>query len=422
MNPDSHDTPTSRATTGKPSKLRDSCRACALSKVKCHKEKPSCSRCLQRKIDCEYVATKRPGRKRETSQATAANNHSNDESNNIVKPTSPFSNRGHIHLWPGNNVEVPSIQSAFPASNYFAADLGSHLDLSPISQHVSGPSFSLSDIFTTPLESSLSSAIAGVGNEFDEFFTSPKDFHENSIFAQESSDIHLVSASKASSANRTNESTISTPSSPSLNGQTPSVFDTGLDSASDSTCHCLVQTLDFMKKLSSIKNSSVQTVVAENKQVIETVGNMLQCSCADEGYLLTMLAMVAFKILGRYAAAVRKQPEAVTKESEKISDSAEMQPPSSKGPADESIWRIAAQLILSELHRVQRLVNQLSSKLKSYGIEAGHTGAKNDNGHSQLNLEREAPFSATTLNQIEIDLRKSMGNLSSEIISMLRQS
>ncbi|KAL2188017.1 fungal transcriptional regulatory-like protein [Thermothelomyces heterothallicus CBS 203.75] len=51
------------------SKLRDSCQACALSKVKCPKEKPSCSRCESRLIPCEYFFTKRPGRRRGNSTA-----------------------------------------------------------------------------------------------------------------------------------------------------------------------------------------------------------------------------------------------------------------------------------------------------------------------------------------------------------------
>ncbi|KAK8022718.1 hypothetical protein PG993_013485 [Apiospora rasikravindrae] len=43
--------------------MRDSCRACANSKVKCRREKPTCSRCAKRKVPCEYLPTKRGGRK-----------------------------------------------------------------------------------------------------------------------------------------------------------------------------------------------------------------------------------------------------------------------------------------------------------------------------------------------------------------------
>ncbi len=48
------------------SKVRDSCDACAVSKVKCPKERPSCSRCEIRGTSCRYLLTRRPGRKKDT--------------------------------------------------------------------------------------------------------------------------------------------------------------------------------------------------------------------------------------------------------------------------------------------------------------------------------------------------------------------
>lgn len=56
-------------------RLRDSCHACAASKVKCSKDKPTCVRCTRRGTTCQYFATKRPGRKR--------------NSNSIEVPTTP---------------------------------------------------------------------------------------------------------------------------------------------------------------------------------------------------------------------------------------------------------------------------------------------------------------------------------------------
>lgn len=44
------------------SKLRDCCQSCARSKVRCTKEKPSCSRCETKGIPCRYLQSKRPGR------------------------------------------------------------------------------------------------------------------------------------------------------------------------------------------------------------------------------------------------------------------------------------------------------------------------------------------------------------------------
>ena len=61
-----HPAPSRRSTILPGPKLRDSCHACAASKVKCNKGKPTCSRCEKRNAACEYVATKRAGRKHDS--------------------------------------------------------------------------------------------------------------------------------------------------------------------------------------------------------------------------------------------------------------------------------------------------------------------------------------------------------------------
>ncbi|KAK3901816.1 hypothetical protein C8A05DRAFT_16058, partial [Staphylotrichum tortipilum] len=45
--------------TQSPRKLRDSCTDCASSKVKCSKEKPTCSRCARRGVTCIYMVSRR---------------------------------------------------------------------------------------------------------------------------------------------------------------------------------------------------------------------------------------------------------------------------------------------------------------------------------------------------------------------------
>lgn len=55
----------SRPAAARPSgglKVRDCCQACAKSKVRCTKERPSCSRCESKGIECRYLHCKRPGR------------------------------------------------------------------------------------------------------------------------------------------------------------------------------------------------------------------------------------------------------------------------------------------------------------------------------------------------------------------------
>jgi hypothetical protein len=168
-------------------------------------------------------------------------------------------------------------------------------------------------------------------------------------------------------------------------------------------------------------------VIAENEQTIEAISSMLQCPCSQDGYLLTIMSLIVFKALGWYAAAARETPEAlVTDDGQSSSKS----PPGHHGHPSchseqvlqfpvvvgsyhidgEDQGRMAAQLVLSELYRVQRLVNQLSKRLKA--ADGQDIGCDGDN---------TSPFSATMLNQLEADLRKRLRALSLEIVEMLRR-
>ncbi|KAG8158547.1 hypothetical protein KVR01_011669 [Diaporthe batatas] len=190
-----------------------------------------------------------------------------------------------------------------------------------------------------------------------------------------------------------------------------------------SDCGCLTQSIDLLRTLSAqadlrpylstsssepqeaavtLTDGFCESVLTENRLYLETVNERLTCRrCSGDSFLLAVLSMTVMKILERYAAAARGQSN-------------------DRG-------RNAAQLVLSELHRVQRLVNHLSPKLrKSHGgtQEApidpelwGYQGMTQcwDRGSS-------APFSVTTLGQMDSDVRKGLGALSSEIINGLREN
>ncbi|TVY84598.1 Trypacidin cluster transcription factor [Lachnellula suecica] len=454
-------TPASRATTSTTSRLRDSCHACAMSKVKCHKEKPSCSRCTRRGITCEYFVTKRPGRKRDKSHHPTNNDCSCDTVNSRQPEVS-----GGKESWP----EVTISTTYPPASdgNIYSTSL----DLSPtspISGSMSGLDFSSSSgIFSgllMPMEPCMSTSLAEMSNEFDDsFFAAPIDLFDDALdfdFIQGHGDIERVLLADEVNPDPVSLKSLNEPpgtskSSPSSHNRTLSSTNTSL--SSDSTCSCLMQALDLMKKLSSSNsalcvlsngsdedtvmsninpdsNPSAQAVVMDNKQIIEVVDSMLQCSCAEDSYLLTMLSMIVFKVLGRYAEVVRKPHGDGIESGGRLGGSTSpndqiRQIGSYFG--DEGLGRMAAQLILSELHPVQRLVNQLSPRLKARGAgvisKNGRTQGRNRSGadYQFPSLSdgdaKTVPFSSTTMDQMEIDLRKGVSTLSSEIINMLRQS
>lgn len=448
-------------------KLRDSCHACALSKVKCHKQKPTCSRCTKRGIVCEYFVTKRPGRKRDSTHA--ANNDSHGDTIKVARPVSS----GGQDAWLGTTGSTAAYSTFSGSHDYLNPS-----DLSPTSPRPNNGSgteqSTSSDIFSSllmPLEH-YSSELMGMNNEFDDFFDSPIAFSDLEaldprIFSHGRSDIAKLlipndtSPEFLSGPSSVQFSNASKPTSPS-NGRALSSSGTSMSGVSES-CNCLIQALDLMKKLSSPNSGtsppsnytptsktsptghvvctavpSAHDVVVENKQTIEILSNMLQCSCAEDGYLLMVLSMIVFRIVGQYAAVALGEPGGDAENGEKshdnVSGKEKRKRLSSFAPDNEGFRRRAAQLILSELHRVQRLVNDLSLRLKAHGRAEGNTNndggvmiARNCGWETQIptlsdHLTKAAPFSTARFAQLEVDMRTCLTTLSSEIISMLRQS
>lgn len=184
---------------------------------------------------------------------------------------------------------------------------------------------------------------------------------------------------------------------------------------------------------------TIQSVIAENEETIEAICNMLQCPCSQDGHLLVIMSLIVFKVLRWYAAVARKRPMTDENQSPSKSSPDQGQSPLSHSEQvlqsstavgsylldGEDQGRMAAQLVLSKLHPVQRLVNLLSERLRGHGMRNGMAmGTPNSTAESQdtpVDGESTSPFSASMLNQPEADLRKRLRALSLEIVEMLRR-
>ncbi|MDI1492732.1 MAG: hypothetical protein OHK93_004514 [Ramalina farinacea] len=368
---------------------------------------------------------RRPGRKRESQPSNKDNDHDRNSRNTE-------SNGDHNHL----TTLDPSPTCSTPGN-------------------LLSPDWSDSDNFSrllAPLDPDLISVFQGDNDTIDGLFTSPMDpleLESNNFFSHnpdaipEASSFDHLNTSKSSSLSSSDQSL--------LNGTW------GVSGAAGSASCCLIQALDLMRELSAIKpsvcirstgqndagtvstvgpdaNLSAQNVVAENQQTFEMVNNMLQCPCMEDSYLLIILSMIVMKALDRYAAAARKQFWGAGEKGDKsrASTSTHEQVPQLSGVGDENPGRLGAQLILGKLHTVQRLVKQLSPRLKAHGPETASEGGgdlERDivRGDWQIASPSEggmtpAPLSPTVFEQIDLDLRKALSGLSSEIINMLRQN
>lgn len=438
------------------SKIRDSCHACAASKVKCPKEKPSCSRCEKKGTLCEYFATRRPGRKRDSRQAPKDSRPGDETSTEGA-----FSHGGRGADASPDTIRSPhslGLGLVSPASSnaFKDVEVDSSIDV-------------LTNVQMS-LDLGLPTPFPGLHADFGDLLTSPVD-----IFDIGSLDPSLINFSQASHDFPdlfTSDEIDPNPAPrklPRLDTSNPSSMASDLpvtsigQSASkpSPTCCCMTRALELMETLSSARSSSFTSlstspddgnmalstaahnrdfsadqVITENQKSIEVIGNILQCSCAENGYLLTMLSMTVLKVLERYAKAAMIPAEGPSPFQTEGFPHGGWQTVASKkevglydtsfSPRDrEATRRITAQLILSELHRVQELLNQLSPKLKrsreASGVDTtfgGHSWVSPPPGSE----EASSSFSATTLGQMEADLRQRLTALSSNIINFLRKS
>ncbi|KAF2429262.1 hypothetical protein EJ08DRAFT_591090 [Tothia fuscella] len=427
-------------------KLRNSCHACAASKLKCSQEKPACARCVKRRVPCEYVAAKRGGRKPSKSNETGGNDVSN--------------------ITPGlNGCGLLPPQSGYPEPS--STKTSNIPLLSPRAMHESSGmntcgSLDMLQDFLGPLDRTMSSTSAGTDADLDDFFMSPlsfsMDMSDMNIFGK--ADLFPMSMDSGRSGveslpdslpesddGMSDFFTLSLPSSTPHIGVSPQ---RELDNyhevhTKDPHCSCLVQALGFMKQLFSSSSdacnilvtqdlemaaalSSIQAVIAQNEATIEAVSTMLNCGCSQDGYLLAVMSLIIFKVLGCYAAIARKTPVSQCSQrspryqsttSEQALQNATILGNYRLGGADSE--RMAAQLVLSELHRVRRLVDQLSSKLEVQARKEARGAAAATAEMWDMENEMTLPLSGSIYDQLDADLRKRLRTLWLEMIDRLRK-
>ncbi|KAL3462398.1 aflatoxin regulatory protein-domain-containing protein [Aspergillus heterothallicus] len=172
---------------------------------------------------------------------------------------------------------------------------------------------------------------------------------------------------------------------------------------------------------------ATQFVIPEKQDLLEAINIVLRCPCAENGYFITVLSLTMFEIMSVYAAASGER--ALTTE-DKTAANVETRaiPQHSSISGDQK--RITAQFILDELHRVQHLVNSLSSRLESVRLKAFLASAviSSDTpvaGQNSAPMNAQAslsPLSGSIFLQFEEDLRKRLHAVYCETLSTLRQS
>nr|A0A5B8YUX3.1 RecName: Full=Transcriptional regulator GME11370; AltName: Full=Dibenzodioxocinones biosynthesis cluster protein GME11370 [Pestalotiopsis microspora]QED41501.1 C6 transcription factor [Pestalotiopsis microspora] len=398
-------------------KLRDSCHACAASKLKCSKEKPSCARCLKRNKPCQYLVTRRAGR------------HHGSRSK-----------------------KVPTISPA------------SAPEPQPFSTTPPDGDFMIEDYFATPISLQFPDFVdTSNGSTTQDWSTHPALFDTtNTSPLFDTSTLNFFDAAESLSAPlQLPTSTIPFPEiSHGLQGL-----------PTEHHCGCLVQVLQLMKKLSPStpvhctawpgqqldKDSGsallLQPIIAENQSILETVATVLACPCSEDGFLLSTICLVVLKVMSRYEAAARCASLSATNsrsEDALVEDNVAQFTATGSSVAvligsykveGEGFDRMRAHIVLSELHRVQGLMKGLSERLHVAG-----RNAKDDNilHASRMNVDSDAvtgagasagedvpmgdateavlPFHASFFGQLEANLRRRLRRLSESTTDLVRRA
>lgn len=485
-------------------KLRDSCHACASSKVKCSKDKPKCARCARRGTLCEYLVTKRPGRRHERRSTTASSEKSSSGSGSTTN-ANPNAN--------ANTAGLPTSLSLPGAEDYDFLASPDLVRASP-GQGQHEPASTSSAVYSSfpnvlsSVDTSLSSMLTDLSTDFDSFFASPRAFpmpldsnpdplrqghgqgHGHGQ-AQTQHHHHDDAVDSGMSDSSSSAVTISKGDSHPEAADTISVFGrpvsasasaSEMSTAPDAPCRfppadnqprgprslfcglashgcCLVRALDLLKELipadddptndqqadgngSKSRNRTlptVQTVIERNTQTVEAITSMLQCSCLQDVQLPVIMSLIVFKVLDWYTAAAypagpdtshshthtHPHSHSHSQAQTHVSTASRIPTVVAGGDAEEDFGLIAAQLVLGQLHRVQRFITQLALKLKGHGgqqqqQQQQHARAASMACHGAAD-KTGSPSSTTMLDQLEPELSRRLSTLSRAIINMLRR-
>jgi hypothetical protein len=398
-------------------KLRNSCGACATSKLKCSKQKPKCSRCAKRGLACDYFLVKKAGRKPNSHSSISSTSSSNSSINLAAPPLPPP---------PSCSLEAVHLQSPNPNIS----------EASDVRRDIVGP-----------IDQSMYATFTNTNTTFDDYLNSPMSLSNDAfdINLFENADF-LPTGTNDGSKNAFN----SLPAVPSTNiASKPLVFPDNNEPrqcqefhSTGRSCSCLCQALALMRQISAPSGPnacttwstqglhtasgkpSVQAVIAQNRDTIIAMSTTLVCSCLQDGYLLTVMSLIIFQVLGWYAAVARGAP------SVQLLHAGCSPWPSfpEQAPLDSTIGnfclegedsaRMTAQLVLAELHSVRRLIDQLSPKLRVQAEKnEGAQAPESQDVHGEMAL----PLSAAMYNQMDIDLRRRLRAVSLEIIERLKR-
>ncbi|ORY18416.1 hypothetical protein BCR34DRAFT_583034 [Clohesyomyces aquaticus] len=405
-----------------PLKLRESCEACATSKLRCSKEKPTCARCAKRNLSCKYVVTKRSNRKQEhrqnrTSAKLSGNSSTETEALGHSTPPNCTPPSGiETYHGPDSLVSPPEACPALPPGDPsilpFLNDTETefhHCFLAPwpsvVTRRIDPESFRDSQSSSYFSHPEIGNNTSGINATFHQCIESTTD--ELPLLLNSGS-LLQVFAPEGEGGQLSIHKSIPMPHS------------------------CLLRAIEMLAKhvqsnSTEPENSipAMHSIINQNASLIIAFTEMFQCPCSQDGYLLAVMGLAALKMMSCYEMISSMCP---IYDNDHCCSTAGASPDiysthhdlstQDRDAVQGSQWR---QIILSELHRVQGLVDTYSERVKaSMDFGGFNTPSSSVSGNSSaLTSGLGFPLSANMLIQLEADLRTRLRTISLEIVSRL---
>ena len=400
-------------------KLRESCDACASSKVKCSKEKPNCYRCSERGLSCQYLVTQKTGRKQRR-RDTRNENGEPASSGQVITP--PLSSASHC-----SPQSDPAAAQMGPTTAQLGAAAGVSIFDSPfkslegstgldlnlerfISSLPIGPSFSpFTPEYTPENFSAASSALSQADIPFQP--------NETSLPGSCTEDLELSLAALAGTF-----PTAETLQQP-INAQSADGLELAMQLMTQLSTR--EEESSFASTRSTAPASQLQTILDKNKKVMETVNSMLQSTNSQDGYCLVVICLIVSKVLSTYAAAAHgsytrsNSQHRLSTSSTTVSAWSSATEPLS-GTTNHKTDPVAAQSVLHELYQVQISVDQLGAKMQLCTKRNRTFGTESFSINDDIGVPA-FPFSATLMEQLYAELRKRLSGLSLELLDELKR-
>ncbi|KAI1340426.1 hypothetical protein F5Y15DRAFT_57984 [Xylariaceae sp. FL0016] len=382
-------------------KYKDSCTHCASAKVKCNKERPTCSRCSERKLDCYYGLSYRYGRL--PARVKLGNV---DEVEGACIPTTNWDARALFPTVTGitspaiepDHIQDPWLQestSGIPLHNSFNLTANGGFDISYASTSC-GIATTLRDTISMTMATLPSIAVETLPPApIPDPMTTREVPFEIMNYPQ-----YISSGIQPGEGHRHSPSVSSISSPPSaIDGQAtaysapPSTFCTPPGTPSRASLHDDTSTHDCFPRATSILmalRGDTKLTRVPSYDLVNRIVQTIECECFNRDESLRILVvLIGFEVMSKYSRA-----------------------------AQDKVNAAAAELLIEDLRVVLNLMERLLRRLRK-AATGDRTWSPTSAGYSSPVLPTS--ISLAVFSQLEVDLRTYLRAISNEATEGLYQ-